>query len=135
MNKKLSHILGIKMPRSKSSSNFKASTLPTPVTRNPSNHVTRIENTSRIEVEPPTLGQSLKQGFGFGAGSAIAHRIFGPSPVIQSVNASSDKKVTIPCENERHAFETCIKTKSIDDYCSSEQISYSHCLKLSNNVQ
>ena len=43
-----------------------------------------------------TLGQSIKQGFGFGIGSAIAHRIFGPSTV-----AVSQK-------TEPTAYEQCI---------------------------
>lgn len=125
MNKKLSPILGIKMPRSSST----ASKSSAPAIRNPSHHSTPIP--SRIEIEQPALSQSLKQGFGFGAGSAIAHRIFGATSTIQTVTTPSDKKVQLPCDNERTAFENCIKTKSIDDYCGNEQASYKQCLQLS----
>ncbi len=75
----------------------------------------------------PTLGQSIKQGLGFGAGSAIAHRLLNPFPTI----ALSDKKESVPCEKERLAFETCMKTKSADDFCGEQQMGYTQCLRLS----
>jgi hypothetical protein len=52
-------------------------------------------------VYAPTLGQSLKDGFGLGFGSAIAQRmvsgIFG-APTIQ----------TVPAKAEPTAFEQCV---------------------------
>jgi hypothetical protein len=94
------------------------------------NPYSSVGNTSPIHIEQPTLGQSLKQGFGFGAGSAIAHRIFGLSPTLvgQSV---SDKKVESTCEKELTAFETCLKSKSSDDFCGEEQINLTRCLQKS----
>ncbi len=116
MKQKLSPILGIKMPRSSSKSSA-------PAIRNTPSTTTPIPY--RIEFEQPTLGQSLKQGFGFGAGSAIAHRIFGAAPQIVM---PSDKKVESPCEKERMSFENCMKTKSSDDFCGLEQMTYTQCL-------
>jgi len=108
------------MPRSSTKSS-------SPAIRNTPSTITPTP--TRLEFEPPTLGQSLKQGFGFGAGSAIAHRIFGAAPQIVM---PSDKKVESPCEKERTFFENCMKTKSSDDFCGSEQIAYTQCLHLNN---
>jgi hypothetical protein len=83
---------------------------------------------SRLEVQQPTLGQSLKQGFGFGAGSAIAHRIFGATPTLL---APSQPEVKLPCDKERTAFENCMKTKSPDDFCGDQQMAYTQCIRLS----
>lgn len=110
------------MPRTSSKSSA-------PAIRNTPSSVTHVP--SRIEVEQPTLGQSIKQGFGFGAGSAIAHRIFGAAPQIVM---PSDKKVESPCEKERTFFENCMKTKSSDDFCGSEQIAYTQCLHLNKTT-
>lgn len=48
----------------------------------------------------PTLGQSIKEGFGFGMGSAIAHRIFGPKPtvVVQQAPAPAVSASVLPAE-------------------------------------
>ncbi len=86
-----------------------------------------VSTPNRIEIEQPTLGQTLKQGFGFGAGSAIAHRIFNPFPTL----TPSDKKIQETCEKERMAFETCMKTKSADDFCGEQQLGYTQCLRIS----
>jgi hypothetical protein len=54
----------------------------------------------------PTLGQSIKDGFGFGLGSAIAHRIIGPAPVVvqhQQTPASSASPQHPP------EYERCMK--------------------------
>lgn len=75
----------------------------------------------------PSFGQTMKEGFAFGTGSAIAHRMFGTAAnmIVPSVTTSE-----IPCNNERLAFETCMKTKSADDFCGNEQTAYSHCIQL-----
>lgn len=80
----------------------------------------------------PTLGQSMKEGFGLGAGSAIAQRVvssvFG-APTI-NVATPTEKKIESPCEKERVAFETCMKFKSADDFCGNEQTGYTECIRL-----
>lgn len=107
------------MPRSSPPSKTKA----TPVAiRNPSSIAS---NSPSVFVEGPTLGQSLKQGFGFGAGSAIAHGMFGTTP---TVVISNDKKIESTCEKERIAFETCVKDKSTEDFCQKDQDFYKQCL-------
>ncbi len=115
--------LGYKMPRSSSSQSK------LPVKHNPPQSSPSIPN--RIEIEQPTLGQTLKQGFGFGAGSAIAHRLFNPFPT----SAPSDKKSESPCEKERFAFETCMKTKSAEDFCGEQQMGYTQCLAIARGYK
>lgn len=116
------------MPRSTSHSSSKSSSahVPSPAFRNP---YSSVGNTNPLPIEQPTLGQTIKQGFGFGAGSAIAHRIFGTTPTVV-MPSTSDKKIESPCEKERIAFENCMKTKSSDDFCGNEQISYTQCLHI-----
>jgi len=83
---------------------------------------------------PPPLsgfGQVLKEGFAFGTGSAIAHRMFGTAvnSIVPSVPPTTITSEA-PCDKERLAFETCMKTKSADDFCGSEQLAYTHCVRL-----
>lgn len=113
------------MPRSSSSHSKPASNYHPPAKF--TNPYSSVGTTNRVEIEQPTLGQTLKQGFGFGAGSAIAHRIFNPFPTL----TLSDKKIQETCEKERVAFETCMKTKSADDFCGNEQMSYTQCIRVS----
>jgi hypothetical protein len=112
------------MPRSSSSQrNHKPTSQSKSLIQKPSSsigHAIRLQQ---------SLGQTIKEGLAFGTGSAIAHRIFNPFPT--STTVQSDKKVEGPCEKERFAFETCMKTKSADDFCGNEQISYTQCIHLS----
>ena len=108
------------MPRSSSHSKSQ----PPAVFRNP---YSSVGNTTP-HVEQPTLGQTLKQGFGFGAGSAIAHRIFGAVPTIIT---PTDKKTELLCEKELIAFQNCMQYKTADEFCGLEQSSYTQCLRLS----
>ena len=82
----------------------------------------------------PTFGQTLKEGFALGTGSAIAHRmissVFG-APTVNVQSSSSSQAVPEPCEKERTAFENCMKTKSTDDFCGEQQLSYTQCIRLS----
>jgi hypothetical protein len=128
------------MPRSSSqsrSSSYKPSrpALPTPppaVFRNPYSsvgHPTPIVN-------QPTLGQSMKEGFGLGAGSAIAHRvvasIFG-APTVNTVITTTPQSVSVskqPCDKERLAFEACMKTQSMETFCGQEQLAYTSCIRV-----
>ncbi len=117
-----------KMPRSSSSSSKPSKP---PVNYHPPVSFTNpYSSVGTVVPSQPTLGQSIKQGLGFGAGSAIAHRIFNPFPVLPS----TDTKKEHPCEKERMAFETCMKTKSADDFCGEQQMSYTQCIRLTNQT-
>ena len=88
----------------------------------------------------PSLAESIKQGVGLGAGSAIAQRmvsaVFG-APTINTVNTTPTIGAPVAlkeaCDKERHAFETCMKTQSIETFCGQEQIAYSSCLQVSKS--
>lgn len=88
----------------------------------------------------PSFGQTIKEGIGFGAGSAIGHRIVGavlgpstmstitsatPSTPLDSIQTSHQK-----CMSERNAFELCLKTKSQEDVCNNEFNAYTQCIQL-----
>ena len=118
------------MPRQSSTTRFTPSK-PTQTSLAPRlpNPYSSVANTSSpLTVSQPSFGESLKQGFGFGAGSAIAHRMLGMTPTI--IEAPSNKKVEHPCEKELLAFEGCMKTRSSDDFCGNEQMAYTQCLHL-----
>jgi hypothetical protein len=90
-------------------------------------------------ITPPSLGQSLKDGFGLGVGSAIAQRmvtsVFGP-PTVNTVVTNPVQQATRedPCFKERMAFDTCMKTQSIETFCGQEQIAYTSCIHLSKST-
>jgi hypothetical protein len=71
----------------------------------------------------------VKEGLAFGTGQAVAHRmiasIFGTT-----ASTSSQKEIKKdPCENELFAFQACLKSKNIDDFCGQEQILYKDCIQ------
>jgi hypothetical protein len=78
----------------------------------------------------------MKEGFGLGAGSAIAHRvvasIFGP-PTVNTVASPSPQAPSQPCDKERYAFENCMKTQSMETFCGQEQMAYTRCIQLSKS--
>lgn len=79
----------------------------------------------------PSFGQTLKEGFALGTGSAIAHRVVSSVFGAPTVNVqSSSQNLPQPCEKERLAFETCMKTKSADDFCGEQQMGYTQCLRI-----
>lgn len=117
------------MPRSRSSKPIATRKVSTPpvVLQNP---MSSVANTSSPLVPAPTFGQTVKEGFAFGAGSALAHRFLNPFPVTNTqtpVSVSQGKK---PCEAEQLAFEKCLKTQSIESYCGNEQAAYTSCIQL-----
>jgi hypothetical protein len=62
-------------------------------------------------VVSPSLFSSMKQGFGFGVGSSIAHNIFDQKPV----QANSDNKTA---DNKTAEFKQCMeKTYNNYDEC------------------
>jgi hypothetical protein len=120
------------MPRSSSSKPTQTSKVSAPplVVRNPYSSVA----TSLPSIVPtaPTFGQTLKEGFAFGTGSALAHRFFNPFPTTSigttnPIAASQSKK---PCDAEQIEFEKCLKTQAMDTYCGNEQMAYTSCIQM-----
>lgn len=87
-------------------------------------------------IQPPTFGQTIKEGIGFGAGSAIGHRIIGavlgPTTASTATTPTTEFKQTSQqkCVSERNTFELCLKTKSADDGCNNEFNAYTQCIQL-----
>jgi hypothetical protein len=128
MNEKTFPSLGYKMPRS-SHSQAKAK----PVSHPPAVFQNPMSSVAHTTPSTPTFGQTLKEGLAFGAGSAIAHRLINPFPSFPSFPTKPlEQKAVESCEKERAAFETCMKTKSTDDFCGEYQISYTQCIRMSN---
>lgn len=109
-------------------SRSKPSYKPTPVPSPSPVYTPSTPSTVTVEASRPTFGQTLKEGFGFGAGSAIAHRIFGASSTqtVNHINTPSninEKK----CNLEENAYFDC--TKNHDGYsCETKYENYKKCL-------
>ena len=82
------------MPRQSASSPARQTPIHQTPTRQTPIHQAPIHQTPTIVQQAPTLGQTIKQGFGFGIGNAIAHRIFGsrkePTPYEQCIAEHRD---------------------------------------------
>ena len=109
------------MPRTSSTPQKRQTSSPVPF-QNP------LSNVGHPTPSAPSFGQTLKEGFAFGTGSAIAHRIFNP---FTTAAVPVQKKIESPCEKERLAFETCMKFKTAEDFCGNEQMGYTQCLRIS----
>ena len=118
-------LLGYKMPRSSSSQ-----TKPPILSQRAPAFTNPYSSVGAVVPHQPTLGQSIKQGLGFGAGSAIAHRFLNPFPSVYP----TDDKAEEACKKERLAFEMCMKTKSVEDFCGEQQMGYTKCLRISKGL-
>ena len=67
--------------------------------------------------EQPSLFSSIKQGFGFGIGSSIAHNIFDSKPAqpVQPVQPAQ------PTQNKTREFQQCME-KTYNNYEECEYI-------------
>jgi hypothetical protein len=94
------------MPRSKSPVVKKYVVKPTPV---PNQNIHHHHN---VEVERPGFFSNMWQGFGLGAGQAIAHNIFRSDPEVKVVHehiSSTVSSVTLPKE-----YVQCMKDNKDD---------------------
>ena len=69
-------------------------------------------HSTQVQVQQ-TLGQSIKQGFGFGVGSHMAHAILGsigrptdPQPIVESKESKATKEY-IQCMKEHDDKAAC----------------------------
>jgi hypothetical protein len=89
---------------------------------------TVIHPPSIITAAPSSFGQVMKDGIGFGAGSAIGQRVvaamFGPQTISVAPAPSERKEL---CLSERDTFEACMRSQTV---CNNEFMAYSHCIKL-----
>ena len=71
------------MPRTTSKTNSKSYRSPPPPlqTQQPP-----MRTPTPLQIQPPSMFDTMKQGFSFGVGSSIAHSIFGPKNKDENVN-------------------------------------------------
>lgn len=116
---------------SSSYSRSKPSYTPTPAPPPSPVYSPSTPSTITVEQNRPTFGQTLKEGFGFGMGSAIAHRIFGGSTT-HTVNHVQTPETPLTCNEkkcsqEKNLYFDC--TKNNDGYsCESKFESFKKCL-------
>jgi hypothetical protein len=117
------------MPRTHSTPNSKAiapsknNLLPAPQQKNP------IPMTP-VQYPQMSFGQSMKDGFGLGVGSAIAQRMVGaffPTNRTAVVPEPSRMKQEA-CETQRTAFENCLLNES-EYFCHEQQAILTQCLR------
>lgn len=85
----------------------------------------------------PTLGQSVKDGFGLGVGSSLGHRavswMFGP-PAVASVPAAGaatgapTAAPADPCQTQKGEMDACFKFRDFDSDCFEQVRSYKECV-------
>ena len=89
------------MPRTTSKTNSKSYN-PPPIIRTPppplqSHKPSPMKPTAPLQTQPPSMFDTMKQGFSFGVGSSIAHSIFGPKNKDENVikkEVSDETKLT-----------------------------------------
>jgi uncharacterized protein (UPF0276 family) len=67
--------------------------------------------------QSPTMFDSMKQGFGFGVGSSIAHSLFGPKPILQP---KLDLENTIIDKKSCNIFSDHLTRCKIEGFCSED---------------
>ncbi len=84
-----------------------------------------------------TMGSIIKEGVGFGMGSAIGHRVIGAffptHTAIAPAPTTASHKNPDACTTERAVFETCLLNES-EFFCGSQQASLSACLKKNTSL-
>jgi hypothetical protein len=99
-----------------------------------------ITQVPSVSIERPTLGQSMKEGFGVGVGMSVARNLmdrwFAPSaaqpqatpnpvPIMESSSMSLRG-----CNKELQALNACLATEKGEGVCSDVLRAYSHCQEM-----
>jgi hypothetical protein len=108
------------MPRSQKSQPVPTPRVPVPVPARPL-------LPSVPTIPQPAFIDSIKTGFTFGVGNALAQRLVSNAFGLSN-QPETEKEI---CSKERIVFQECMKTKSDDGFCGMEQMAYSQCLKMS----
>jgi len=71
---------------------------------------------NRLPINPnPSLFSSIKQGFGFGIGSSIAHNIFDSKPQSSNAHNIFDSNPKSPLVDKTTEFKQCME-KTYNNY-------------------
>jgi hypothetical protein len=74
-----------------------------------------------IQIQPPTMWDSVKQGFSFGIGSSIAHNIFRSKDVNETINKNETKDVNeskLTTEKMYEAYNKCLEKNENNIDCT-----------------
>ncbi len=86
----------------------------------------------------PTLGQSMKEGFGLGVGMSVARNLvdgwFGSKPAAPPAPVAAPTKISesgnLRCQNFQDSFDLCIKGAPYDiQTCQKQLDDLNKCLK------
>ena len=76
--------------------------------------------------QPPSLIQTLKEGFAFGAGSSIARNMIDRMmPTAQTLPPS--RVCHEPCLLQLKEYENCILSQDNEAFCGDKRASYNDC--------
>lgn len=116
------------MPRS-SGSSFKSSSRSSS-SSTPTRSVSSVPSVPKYQPSPvayttPTLGQSMKEGFGLGVGASIARnvvdRAFGAftstTPTTSTTSTSSQISSHVPVQENTKLYEQCIENGATEEFC------------------
>ncbi len=82
------------------------------------------------EKERPGFFSNMWQGFGLGAGQAIAHNIFRSNPVVTHTYEPK------PTETKPKEYEICLQEHKYDKYiCDEALMKYNECLQMKDSTQ
>ena len=83
--------------------------------------------------QPPSLIQTLKEGFAFGAGSSIARNVIDRMmPAAQTLPPS--RVCHEPCLLQLKEYESCILTQDNEAFCGDKRASYRDCVQKSEKT-
>lgn len=81
---------------------------------------------SPVFTQPPSLMQTLKEGFAFGAGSSIARNMIDRMmPTAQTLPPS--RVCHEPCLLQLKEYENCILSQDNEAFCGDKRASYNDC--------
>jgi hypothetical protein len=96
----------------------------------PSVHTPPVTSPPTGQLEPfqvkskTSLFQSIKEGFGFGVGTSLAHKVFGPSAPEHPQTATAQPASHAPPSQEKqktvsidHVYNQCILEGGTESFC------------------
>ena len=86
-----------------------------------------------LKIQQSTLGQSVKEGFGFGVGSSIARTAI--DSFFDRMKEPSKEVKKASCKPEEKDYESCILTNQGGSNCEYYSYAYMQCIKNQNSMK
>ena len=86
-----------------------------------------------IPVVQPSIGQMIKEGFGFGVGSSIARTAI--DSFFDRMKEPSKEVKKASCKSEEKDYESCILTNQGGSNCEYYSYAYMQCIKNQNSMK